>query len=185
MASSPLNILLPTPVRPGGTGLPSGRTLMIHPPYVHDDYLARDIPFAPDRLPFLPVAPLYAAELMERHGIAEPTLFDCQLHDLREAPDLEGYDSYGIAVMGAQNIAPAAHVHRYLTVDRGVPAERLHIGGQGIEKLSREEFGRISPALRRPTARRCPRCPGRWTSICGASSTGSPSPICVSISPTR
>ncbi|MFB7273469.1 hypothetical protein [Streptomyces sp. NPDC056244] len=160
MASSPLNILLPTPVQRGGTGLPSGRTLMIHPPYVHDNYLAREIPFAPDRLPFLPVAPLYAAELMERHGIAEPTLFDCQLHDLREAPDLDGYDSYGIAVMGAQNIAPAADVHRYLTVDRAVPAERLHIGGQGIEKLSREEFGRIFPGSQKTDRQALSGLPG-------------------------
>ncbi|GAB2913803.1 radical SAM protein [Streptomyces mayteni] len=126
-------------------GVPAGRTLMIHPPYVHDDYVADDGPFVPDRLPFLPVAPLYAAELLERHGHAEPVLFDCQLHDLREAADLDGYDSYGIAVMGAQNIAPAASVHRYLTSVRGLPAERVRVGGQGVEQLSRAEFEQIFP----------------------------------------
>ncbi|GLF96895.1 hypothetical protein [Streptomyces yaizuensis] len=135
-----------SPVRPGAAGAtPTGRTLMIHPPYVHDNYLAGTGPFSPDRLPFLPVAPLYAAELLERHGIAAPVLFDCQLHDLRQADDLETYDSFGIAVMGAQNITPAAHVHRYLTVDRQLPADRVHVGGQGVEKLSREEFARIFP----------------------------------------
>ncbi|TDC74281.1 hypothetical protein [Streptomyces hainanensis] len=126
-------------------GVPAGRTLMIHPPYVHDDHIAVDGPFTADRLPFLPVAPLYAAELLERHGLAEPTLFDCQLHDLREATDLEAYDSYGIAVMGAQNIAPAASVHRHLTEVRGLPATRIRVGGQGIERLSRAEFARVFP----------------------------------------
>ncbi|MER8002264.1 hypothetical protein [Streptomyces sp. NPDC095613] len=145
MAPSRTSILLTTAARDGDSRVPTGRTLMIHPPYVHDNYLARDVPFTPDRLPFLPVAPLYAAELMERHGLAEPDLFDCQLHDLREADGLEEYDSFGIAAMGAQNIAPAAHVHRYLTADRRLSADRVYVGGQGVERLSREEFARIFP----------------------------------------
>ncbi|MYW05901.1 radical SAM protein [Streptomyces sp. SID3343] len=123
--------------------MPTGRTLMIHPPYVHDNYLAQGTPFVTDRQPFLPVAPLYAAELLELHGFAETRLFDCQLHDLRDASDVAGYDSYGISVMGAQNITPAYHVFRYLAerVDSG----RIHVGGQGIEKLSEEEFQRVFP----------------------------------------
>ncbi|GAB2621825.1 hypothetical protein GCM10027168_62170 [Streptomyces capparidis] len=149
MASARSSVLLPDPARRGDAGLPTGRTLMIHPPYVHDDYLAGDGPFTPDRLPFLPVAPLYAAELLERQGLAEATLFDCQLHDLREADDLAEYDSFGIAAMGAQNIAPAARVHRWLTGERGVPPERVHVGGQGVERLSGEEFARIFPGARK------------------------------------
>lgn len=145
MATSRTSVLLPTPAARGDVHAPTGRTLMIHPPYVHDNYLARDAPFAPDRLPFLPVAPLYAAELLERRGLAEPRLFDCQLDDLREAPGLEEYDSFGIAVMGAQNIAPAVHVYHHLTADRGLSPGRVHVGGQGIERLSGEEFGRIFP----------------------------------------
>ncbi|MEV7683144.1 hypothetical protein AB0O64_32080 [Streptomyces sp. NPDC088341] len=156
-----MNILLRTPAPRGDLRVPRGRTLMIHPPYVHDNYLAReDTPFAPDRLPFLPVAPLYAAELLERHGLAEPTLFDCQLHDLRDTPDLEEYDSFGIAVMGAQNIAPATHVHRYLTAGRGLPADRVHVGGQGIERLSREEFGRIFPGAHKTDRQALSALPG-------------------------
>ncbi|TDC13069.1 hypothetical protein E1265_28615 [Streptomyces sp. 8K308] len=141
-------------------GVPAGRTLMIHPPYVHDDYVAGDGAFTPDRLPFLPVAPLYAAELLERNGLAEPVLFDCQLHDLREAADLEGYDSYGIAVMGAQNIAPAASVHRYLTTVRGLPAERVRVGGQGIERLSRAEFEHIFPGSHKAERHALANLPG-------------------------
>ncbi|MFI1865178.1 hypothetical protein [Streptomyces jumonjinensis] len=160
MASSPPGRLVLTPAPLGDSPVPTGRTLMIHPPYVHDNYLTGDALFSPDRLPFLPVAPLYAAELLETHGLAEPTLFDCQLHDLREHPDLEGYDSFGISVMGAQNITPAAHVHRYLTVDRELPAARVHIGGQGIERLSREEFGRIFPGAHKTDRQALAGLPG-------------------------
>lgn len=127
--------------------VPTGRTLMIHPPYVHDNYLAEGTPFVMDRQPFLPVAPMYAAELLERHGIAEPVLFDCQLHDLREAPGVEDFDSYGVACMGAQNITPAVHVYRHLA-ERVDPA-RIHVGGQGVERLSQEEFERIFPGARK------------------------------------
>ncbi|GCD97738.1 hypothetical protein [Embleya hyalina] len=161
MATSPAISLLPVSTGPPvDTHVPTGRMLVIHPPYVHDDYLAGDIPFRPDRLPFLPVAPLYAADLLERRGLAEPTLFDCQLHDLRRAENLDEYDSYAIAVMGAQNISPAARVHRHLTLGCGLPAHRVYVGGQGVERLSPEEFAEIFPGAHQTDRRWLAALPG-------------------------
>ncbi|MFL6112588.1 MAG: hypothetical protein ACJ786_14720 [Catenulispora sp.] len=116
---------------------------MIHPPYVHDDYLADDAPFVRDRLPFLPIGPLFASEMLERQGRGEPELFDCQLHDLREVSTLDAYDSFGINVMGAQNLAPASAVHRFLS--QRVDPARVHLGGQGVEQLTPEEFSTVFP----------------------------------------
>ncbi|MCC2274253.1 hypothetical protein LKL35_02200 [Streptomyces sp. ET3-23] len=161
MTSSATPLLLSAPtLSPDTAHVPTGRILMIHPPYVHDDYLGTGTPFSPDRLPFLPVAPLYAAELLERQGLAEPDLFDCQLHDLRTAENLEDYDAFGIAVMGAQNISPAAQVHRHLTVERELPADKVHVGGQGVERLSPEEFERIFPGAHQTDRRWLSAVPG-------------------------
>ncbi|MGP4114505.1 hypothetical protein ACTWP5_26795 [Streptomyces sp. 4N509B] len=153
----------PVPLRlatPGAvpTDVPTGRTLMIQPPYVHDNYLAEDTAFVTDRQPFLPVAPLYAAELLQSRGAAEPELFDCQLHDLREVPDLDAYDSFGISVMGAQNITPAVHVFRHLA--RHVDPARVHVGGQGVERLLPEEFQRLFPAARKTERQALAGLPG-------------------------
>jgi hypothetical protein len=120
--------------------LPKGRVLMIHPAYVH--YTALGGQFMPDRGPFLPVSQLYAGELIERKGNAVIEYFDCQLYDLKAKPDLDAYDSYGISVMGAQDIAAALVVYLHLRQIGVVPAQ-IYFGGQGVERLSPAEFDRI------------------------------------------
>jgi hypothetical protein len=123
--------------------LPRGRILVIHPPYVHYSRLSGEAPFLRDPSPFLPVAPFYAGALMEDLGQGEVEYFDCQLHDLTRKVDLDAYDSIAIAVMGAQNVAPAKEVYRY--AQRFVAEGRIYVGGQASEGLSEAEFGALFP----------------------------------------
>jgi len=122
--------------------LPSGRVLMIHPAYVH--YTKPDGQFIPDKGPFLPISQLYAGELIERKEGAIVEYFDCQLNDLSAKSDLDTYDSYGISVMGAQDIAAALVVYSLLK-RIGIAPARIFFGGQGVEPLIPEEFSRVFP----------------------------------------
>jgi radical SAM superfamily enzyme YgiQ (UPF0313 family) len=125
------------------SNVPAGRTLIIHPPYVHYENLSEAAPFIKDTSPFLPVGPLFAGDLLETSGAAEVEYFDCQLHDLRLNKKISEFDSVGIAVMGAQNIAPAYRVFNYL--GNNLPTDRIYVGGQGVEKLNPAEFNYIFP----------------------------------------
>jgi len=126
--------------------LPRGRVLFIHPPYVHYSQLSTGQPFLRDPSPFLPVAPLYAGALLETLGQSEVEYFDGQLHDLSQKTDFDRYDDVAIAVMGAQNLAPAAEVFRHVT--QFVPRERVCVGGQAAEALSPKEVDAIFPGAR-------------------------------------
>jgi hypothetical protein len=122
--------------------IPKGRVLMIHPAYVH--YATQEGQFIPDTGPFLPISQLYAGELIERGGGATVDYFDCQLYDLKAKPDLGAYDSFGISVMGAQDIAAALVVYTHLK-DVGIAPNKIYVGGQGVERLAAQEFNRIFP----------------------------------------
>lgn len=126
--------------------LPTGRVLIIHPPYVHYSDILGSTPFMKDTTPFLPMGPLVAGGLLEAGGVAEVDYFDCQLHDLLSNKSIVEYDSIGIAAMGAQNIAPAHQVFDYLK--NIVPPNRIFIGGQGVEKLNPVEFALVFPGAR-------------------------------------
>jgi len=121
--------------------IPTGKLLMIHPPYVHFSSEVKH--FIKDESPFLPLGPLYAGELLECMGVAEVEYFDCQLHDLRSKSDIDEYDSFGISVMGAQNIMPAFQIYSYLA--EYVSPSKIYIGGQSVEKLTPDEFVKIFP----------------------------------------
>ncbi len=123
----------------GQEGLPKGDTLMVHPPYVH--YTGK---FVKDGNPYLPVGLLYAGQQLESSGLANVQYHDVQLHDLREREDYANFDSVGINVMGAQNIASAHWTYDFL-LDRGVDPSRIYLGGQGVEGLFPEEFAKIFP----------------------------------------
>ncbi|HYO56140.1 radical SAM protein [Archangium sp.] len=129
--------------------LPRGRILVIHPPYVHYSRLSTGAPFLRDPSPFLPVAPFYAGALLEDLGRGEVEYFDCQIHDLTRKTDFSSYDSIAIAVMGAQNVAPAFETFRYLR--HFVEADRIYLGGQAAEGLSPAEFSALFPGTHQVT----------------------------------
>ena len=117
---------------------------MIHPPYIHYTAFGQgSAGFLVDSAPFLPVGPMYAAELLEKMGEATVDYFDCQLQDLYAFRNYGSYDCIAIAVMGAQNIAAAVEVFR--GVRTHVAPDRVYLGGQGVESLSEVEFQRIFP----------------------------------------
>ncbi len=118
--------------------LPSGKVLMIHPPYVH---YSKE--FLRDGTPFLPLGLLYAGQILEDTQNALIQYHDCQLHNLDER-EVGDFDSIGIHVMGAQNIAPAHQVYTSL-LERGINPGRIYFGGQGIESLELNEFEKIFP----------------------------------------
>jgi len=126
--------------------LPKGRILFVHPPYVHYSQLSTGAPFLRDPSPFLPVAPLYAGALLEELGQGHVEYFDGQLHDLSQKTDFDEYDEIAIAVMGAQNVAPAFETFRHVT--KFVPPERVSLGGQAAESLSRAEFDTLFSGAR-------------------------------------
>jgi hypothetical protein len=127
--------------------MPTGRILLIHPPYVHYARLEGDRPFLRDPSPFLPVAPLYAGSVIEALGAGEVEYFDCQFHDLTRKTNLAEYDSIAIAVMGAQNLAPAVETFRLVT--RSVAPARVFVGGQAAEALSEAELTCLFPGASR------------------------------------
>jgi len=120
-----------------GASLPTGNVLMIHPQYVH--YSGK---FARDETPFLPLSLLYAGQILEKTQNATIQYHDCQLHDITERKDLGNYDSIGINVMGAQNIAPAYELY-YSLIDIGISPDKIYFGGQGVEDLETTEFDTI------------------------------------------
>ena len=120
-------------------GLPTGNVLMVHPQYVHYSH-----DFARDKTPFLPLGLVYAGQILEGNGGSTITYHDSQLHDITERDDLDRYDSVGINVMGTQNIAAAHRLYTTL-LDMGVNPDKIYFGGQGVEDLNAEEFGRIFP----------------------------------------
>jgi hypothetical protein len=113
------------------------KMLMIHPAYVH--YADA---FKVDDSPFLPTGMLYAGELLEKKGFSID-YHDSQLHDLKRK-DVRAYDSFGISVMGAQNIAPAFSIYRTL-IGEGIDPSRIYFGGQGIEDVTEAEFNELFP----------------------------------------
>jgi hypothetical protein len=115
-----------------------GQTLLIQPAYPH---LAED--FVRDPTPTLPVSLLYAGEFLERRG-HQVRYFDCQLRDLN-VEDVSDYDTFGVTVMGAQNIVSAYFVYKSLTSVHGINPERILLGGQGVEYLTSDEFSSIFP----------------------------------------
>jgi len=119
--------------------LPSGNVLMIHPQYVH--YSGA---FTKDETPFLPLGLLYAGQILEKNRDITIQYHDCQLYDIDRRNDLESYDSIGIHVMGAQNIAPSHHLYNYL-VELRIDPKRVYFGGQGVEELQPDEFKQIFP----------------------------------------
>jgi hypothetical protein len=123
------------------TPLPWGRVLLIYPPYIH---YATCNGVVSDPAPFLPFGPLYAGQLLERMGRAEVGYFDCQLHGLPGWSDLQNYDTFGISVMGAQNVAVAHRVFNKLVAE-GIARDRVYLGGQGVEWLDPEEFRTVFP----------------------------------------
>jgi hypothetical protein len=106
--------------------------------------MTTDGQFISDKGPFLPISQLYAGELIEQKACATVEYFDCQLHDLRDKTDLDNYDSYGISVMGAQDIAAAIGVYTYLS-KVGIAPAQIYLGGQGVERLEPPEYARIFP----------------------------------------
>jgi hypothetical protein len=119
--------------------LPTGNVLMVHPHYVH--YSGE---FARDETPFLPLGLLYAGQILEENRDAIIQYHDCQLHNISEKDNLDDYDSIGIHVMGAQNIAPAHEIYDSL-LERGIKPERIYFGGQGVEDLEVIEFESVFP----------------------------------------
>lgn len=117
------------------SNLPKGKMLMIYPEYVHSDRTKRDA------LAFLPVGAMYAGQLLEMRGVSVEYQ-DNQLHPMGERTDLANFDSYGISVMGAQNIAVAGRTYKLL-LEKWVKPEQIYFGGQGIEDLADEEFQRL------------------------------------------
>ena len=117
--------------------LPKGKMLIIYPEYIHSDGTKIDA------LAFLPVGAMYAGQLLERRGVSVHYQ-DNQLHPIRERVDLADFDSYGISVMGAQNIAVAGKIYKLL-LEKGVKPGQIYFGGQGIEDLTDEEFQRLLP----------------------------------------
>ncbi len=111
--------------------------LLIYPEYVHFDGSK------PDLTAVLPVGTLYAGELLEQKGVAV-TYQDNQLHPLQERTDIDSFDSYGISVMGSQNIA-VAYKNYNLLLNLGVKPEQIVLGGQGLEDLTDSEFQTIFP----------------------------------------
>ena len=135
--------------------VPNGEALLIHPPYVHYEG-----DFMRDPSPFLPVGLLYAGEMLERSGSARVAYHDFQLRDLN-GKYVEGYDSFGITVMGTQNIAPAHQVYGSL-VGRGVDPSKISVGGQGVEGLSQEEFERVFPGANQTSRGSLMGSPSYW-----------------------
>jgi len=115
---------------------------MINPPYPHFTPVLIG-GFVSDPFATLPIGLMYAGELVERCG-NEAIYFDCQLHDLEKA-NLEGYDAFGITVMGPQNTVPAFFIFTELVKRRGVAPQKIFFGGQGIENIPIADFQRIYP----------------------------------------
>jgi len=122
-----------------GASLPTGKVLMAHPQYVH--YFGD---FAKDKIPFLPLGLVYAGQILEENGYSVVEYHDLQLRDINGRNDLHRYDSIGINVMGTQNIAAAHRLYTTL-LNMGVSSDKIYFGGQGVEDLDTEEFGRIFP----------------------------------------
>ena len=115
---------------------------MINPPYPHfSPGLIGG--FVSDPLATLPIGLMYAGELAERLG-NEVAYFDCQLHDLEKMRS-NGFDAFGITVMGPQNTVPAYFIFTELVKKRGIAPEKIFLGGQGIENVPVADFQRIFP----------------------------------------
>jgi len=119
--------------------LPTGDVLMIQPRYA----FSRSA-FEQDSNPYLPIGALYAGALLEGTGKATVSYHDSQRRELSKRKDLSNYDTYGITVMGASNIASAGRTYQEL-LSQDIEPSKIYFGGQGIEGLTQEEFQRLFP----------------------------------------